>query len=145
MNNAKKEKNELSNELKETVKREKIIRKNIDLSFLPENTNILIFNASKLSNAHIIFENMIRKNSSLSNISSTWEWMQRYEMEVTRIYYLNDKAKLLANSLNSVLLGRKQVIDYREQSIMGGIREDRDLVIFVGNDLVTTLIPKNLP
>ena len=85
------------------------------LSFIPSESNILIFNASNNPEAADNFEDFLISNSNLRRADTEDYWWHQWVMRTTRIYFLGESNKEIANRLEENLPGEQIVIDYDDQ------------------------------
>ena len=109
---------------------------------LPPKTNILIFNASDSRTAHKTLQKYLEKQFPHARIDSKYDWLARYEMKTSQIFFIKDRFRAEAVHLENWLPGKQHVINYKNQPS----RQDpdfrnrkinlhlRDIVIFFGND-----------
>lgn len=104
--------------------------------------DILIFNACDLNSAHSTLQKLMSKEFTEANVSTHYDWLLRYEMNVTHIFYITQSFKHESKLLHEWFPGKQYVVDYQNQSAtsspdlkyrMIGL-DKRDLVIFLGND-----------
>ncbi|MCB1949398.1 hypothetical protein [Nitrosomonas sp.] len=123
--------------------------------------NYLIYNASSVNDAHRILKSKILNLDTRATIDSNYMWANRWEMSITRVYFLGPKNRENAYSIASWLGDTSEVIDYyaqlkgtplkfpdkpsRYSSRMVGIDSHRDIMIFVGNDLIYLLSSAEQP
>jgi len=130
-----------SNEMAEIIAS---IINNKRLSFkLSSKINILIFNACKNNSAHNQLKDIMSNVFPDANIEAKYKWIKRYEMVKTKIFYIKNHFLLEALQLERWLPGNQSIINYQRQKEdeydpdlkyeMIGL-ENRDLVIFIGND-----------
>ncbi|RLJ51666.1 hypothetical protein BCF46_1881 [Litoreibacter meonggei] len=121
--------------------------------FLKGDRNVLIFDASSDKKKAKELAKAIIDESSISSVDILIAWKGEWAMDHTRIYYQGeDENESQAYEIASSLHGTQFVIDYEKQldfqdpafwpdksegdfTRMVGFNEDRDLVIFAGNDI----------
>lgn len=99
---------------------------------LPE-TNILIFNACNHKKAHSLLRTKMKEIYPEIIIDAQYDWLARWEMSKTEIYFITKDFKVDAENLEKWFPGEQLVVDYQEQKVMREL-ERRDIVIFIGND-----------
>jgi hypothetical protein len=120
--------------------------------FLPSETNIIVFDASSAGGSGKRLAEEIVKSSLVSSVDFLNDWLDRWVMDVTRIYFIGEENRLLAEQINRALPGVQFVIDYNNQSAldhpeywpespnrvgyrMVGFNSDRDIAIFAADDI----------
>lgn len=100
------------------------------------NFNILIFNASSDQGLHNKFANKIKSKYPSFTITSQRDWIDKYIMDKTLIFYQGDDNKDFANKISKWLPNNQVVLNY-ETNPKGffGFSKSRDLIIFTGEDL----------
>lgn len=112
----------------------------------PDDSNILIFNACSDGIAHERLAEILKESCTVCQIDASYDWLNRWEMKWTRIYFLKKEFRIVAQEFINHFPGEQEVIDYNDQSDvyftdcpwghsrMVNINLNRDLVIFIGND-----------
>ncbi|WP_392532084.1 hypothetical protein [Nostoc sp. C117] len=116
---------------------------------LPENSNILIYNASNDDRAHEdLKKHLLRLFPSLT-VDAYLQWNGKWIMSKTRIYFLKSEYEKIAKDLIDWLPGDQDIIDYYDQldnpryfkdkpsgslTQMIKIDKERDLLFFIGED-----------
>lgn len=120
--------------------------------FLPPETNIIVFDASSAGGSGKRLAEEIVRSSLVGSVDFLNEWLDRWVMDVTRIYFIGEENRLLAEQIDRALPGVQFVIDYNNQSAldypeywpeapnrvgyrMVGFNSDRDIAIFAADDI----------
>lgn len=118
-----------------------------DLTFLPDETNILIFSATAGGREAQALEAEIKQYASWVTVDIEDDWKLFRTMKATRIYYLKPRYRSVAKELGKYLPGTTIAMSYDRQSSdpeywqdtsyinVVGIEPHRDLVIFAGSGL----------
>lgn len=102
---------------------------------LPENLNVLLFDAATDPNAYARVARALRHKYPGIAVQSNSAWVNRYEMESSLILFQGEKNRTYALQLSDWFPGPQEVRDYRAKPDgFFGFSPERDLVIFVGND-----------
>lgn len=125
----------------------------LPFEFLPNNIEILVFDATRQKRAGAKLARCLRLGGDERTVDFQRNWMNEWEMEVTRIYYQGSSNEEFAGMIASVLPGRQFVFDYENQRQyvndeslwrdappgsyrnMAGINRSRDIIIFAGADI----------
>ena len=128
------------------------IVQNRKYDFINADTNILIFNASSTDYAAFEFAKYLRRESSVNNVTVQNNWLGKWIMKHTRIYYIGSENQKVAEQISQTMPGIQFIIDYDNQrnykenkywpdkprnrsGTMIGFNENRDIVIFIGEDM----------
>lgn len=113
---------------------------------LPAYTSVLLFDASDNPAAFREFQDLLAIYFPRTIIFDTYEFMNRWTMPRTRIYFVQPKYQTYAQQLSNWLPGVQDVFDYshQENALMPErpngpianivVADNRNLVIFLGND-----------
>jgi hypothetical protein len=102
---------------------------------LPENLNVLVFDAANDPNAYTRFVRTLRREYPGIAVQSSSAWVNRYEMESSLIFYQGEDNRIYAFQLSDWFPGLQEVRDYQAKpGGFFGFSPERDLVIFLGND-----------
>lgn len=116
----------------------------------PENANVKIFDATSDETGSSAIYQYLLSNSNIRDISVDINWLRKWNMIHTKMYYLNDIGKIIANELEEIIPGHQYILDYYNQpsarifndvppnrvnDVVIGIDDNRDLVIFAADDI----------
>ena len=98
--------------------------------------NILIFNASDDPRLHARIAKMLKDTNSTLNITSHLNWVQKFSMQQSLIFFQRNENRKQAEIVARLLPGKQYIRNYMtDPGIFFGFSEHRDLIIFAGKDL----------
>lgn len=121
-------------------------------SFIPEQENILVFDATKEKEVGLKLARCFQRVDDSLSVDYLKNWVNEWEMAHTRIYYQGDIHEQYARKIARKIPGIQYVINYNDQEpyadddmiwpdappdafrYMGGMGQQRNLIVFVGAD-----------
>jgi len=102
---------------------------------LPNNLNVLIFNASTDSDAHKIFAREFKREFTNIDIDIHLEWVDKYIMSSSLFLFIGIENEKYAYKLDNWFPMRQQIRDYiNSPGGFFGFSHERDLIMFIGED-----------